>query len=100
MRALPGCDECRDLQSHEFRDSADLLNALQVAAAEVDRGVLRRLDTKDLNASEQEAMDSVFTSEALPGAVRYRFQCSVCGARFELNADIDEGSGNWARAKD
>jgi hypothetical protein len=90
------CEECGDLQSHEFRSPDDLLDALRVAALEVDRGVLRRADERNLNAAEQEAMDSV-SSHALPGTVRYRFCCNVCGDRFELVADTSTGEGGWQR---
>ena len=92
------CDECRDLNAHEFRSPDDLLNAVQVAAAEVDRGVLRRLDVADLTAPEQEALDSVLSANTLPEVVRYRFQCSVCGDRFELSADTYDGKGGWTRS--
>jgi hypothetical protein len=92
------CDECRDLNAHEFRSPDDLLNAVQVAAAEVDRGVLRRVDVADLTAPEQEALDSVFSTHALPDVVRYRFECSVCGDRFELFADTHHGKGGWTRS--
>jgi len=91
------CEECRDLNTHEFRSSEDLLHALRVAAAEVDRGALRRVHSDDLTASEERAMDSVFESSALPDMVRYRFECTVCGDRFELHADTTHGKGGWTR---
>jgi hypothetical protein len=91
------CEECRDLQTHTFRSPADLLHALQVAAAEVDRGVLVRVGREELTDVERQAMDSVFASEALPDNVRYRFQCSVCGDLFELCAEAYSGSGGWTR---
>ena len=94
------CDECRDLQTHAFRSPDDLLHALQVAAAETDRGVLARVHVEELSASEQEAMQSIFDSRSLPGTVRYRFRCTICGDRFELWADTSDGSGAWTRQED
>ena len=91
------CEECRALQTHEFRSPDDLLHALQVAAAEVDRGVLARIQREALTVPEQEALESAFVSEALPDTVRYRFQCNVCGDRFELYADTYHGRGGWTR---
>ena len=91
------CEECRDLQSHEFRTPDDLLHALQVAAAEVDRGVLARVQLEELSAAEQEAMQSVFAARSVPNTVRYRFRCTVCGDLFELWADTSDGSGAWTR---
>jgi len=91
------CEECRDLQTHTFRSPADLLHALQVAAAEVDRGVLTRVNQEELSEAEREAMDSVLASEALPDNVRYRFKCSVCGDLFELHAATYSGNGGWTR---
>lgn len=91
------CEECRDLQTHEFGSSSDLLHALQVAAAEVDRGALRRLQAEVLTPYEREALQSSLASEALPGTVQYRFVCTVCGDRFELCADVAQGTGSWTR---
>jgi len=91
------CEECRDLQTHEFRSPNDLVHALQVAAAEVDRGALSRVHVEELTASEQEAMQSIFASDALPNTVRYRFKCTVCADLFELWADTSDGSGAWTR---
>ena len=91
------CDECRELTTHNFRSPEDLLHALQTAAAEVDRGALERMSVADLGIREQQALDSAFAASALPDAVRYRFQCTVCGDRFELFADTDTGSGGWTR---
>ena len=91
------CDECRELQTHTFRSPADLLHALQVAAAEVDRGALIRLDRVELSDIERESLESVFASEALPDNVRYRFKCSVCGDLFELCAETYRGMGGWTR---
>ena len=91
------CEECRDLQTHTFRSPADLLHALQVAAAEVDRGVLIRVNRDELTDVERDALESVLVSEALPDNVRYRFKCSVCGDLFELNAETYGGRGGWTR---
>ena len=91
------CEECRDLQTHEFRSPADLLHAVQVAAAEVDRGALSRVHVEDLTPPELEALDSMFATNALPDMVRYRFKCTVCGDRFELLAATGEGKGGWTR---
>ena len=91
------CDECRELQTHKFRSPADLLHALQVAAAEVDRGALRRTDVEDLDIPEQQALDSILAANVLPDIVQYRFQCAVCGDRFELLADTRHGTGGWTR---
>jgi hypothetical protein len=91
------CEECRELQTHVFRSPDDLLHALRVAAAEVDRGALVRIDREELSGIEQQALDSVFASEALPDAVRYRFKCAVCGDLFELSAETYRGAGGWTR---
>lgn len=91
------CEECRDLQTHGFRSPDDLLHALQVAAAEVDRGVLARVHVEELSASGREAMQSIFAAQSLPDTVRYRFRCTVCGDLFELWADTSDGSGAWTR---
>ena len=91
------CEECGDLQAHEFSGADDMLHAVQVAAAEVDRGALVRIENVALGAAEQQALDSALAADAMPGRLRYRFKCAVCGDRFELNADIDAGSGSWVR---
>jgi hypothetical protein len=91
------CDECAELRTHEFRSPDDLLHALQLAALEVDRGVLARGATEVLSGAEHEALESAFASSALPGALRYRFKCTVCGDRFELVADTQSGAGGWTR---
>ncbi|MGZ5042341.1 MAG: hypothetical protein ACXWBQ_16490, partial [Usitatibacter sp.] len=59
------CEECGDLNTHAFRSADDMVHAVQVAAAEVDRGALRRIERESLSASEQEALDSAFASDAL-----------------------------------
>jgi hypothetical protein len=91
------CEECRELQTHTFRSPADLLHALQVAAAEVDRGVLIRVNRDELTDRERESFESALASEALPNNVRYRFKCSVCGDLFELHAETYSGTGGWTR---
>lgn len=91
------CAECGELNTHRFRSPADLLHALQVAAAEVDRGALRRTNVKDRDIPEQQALDSILAASVLPDMVKYRFQCTVCGDRFELVADTDHGDGGWVR---
>ena len=91
------CDECRELSTHTFRSPADLLHALQVAAAEVDRSALRRMNVEDLDIPEQQALDSILAANVLPDAVLFHFQCTVCGDRFKLFADTYHGSGGWTR---
>ena len=91
------CEECRDLETHEFRSPTDLVHAFQVAASEVDRGVLRRSHVERRTASEEAAVHSALASEALPGTLRYRFECTVCGDRFELWGDTASGEGAWTR---
>lgn len=91
------CDECRELTTHAFRSADDLLHALQLAAAEVDRGVLKRAEARNLTPEEQRALDSAFESSSLPDTVRYRFECTVCGDRFELTADTVSAKGGWTR---
>ena len=93
----PRCEECGDLQTHEFRSPADLLHAVQVAAAEVDRGALCRVHAGDLTLREREALESAFATSAFPDMVRYRFKCTVCGDHFELFADTRNGTGGWTR---
>ncbi len=94
------CNECRELNTHTFRSADDLLHALQVAAAEADRGVLRRTDVTDRGVAEREALDSIAAANALPDALRYLFECTLCGERFELVADARRGSGAWTRQGD
>ena len=91
------CEECRDLQSHEFRSPTDLVHAFQVAAAEMERGALRRLQIETRTVREEEAVYSALDSDALPGTMRYRFECTVCGDRFELWGDTASGEGAWTR---
>lgn len=100
MREKPpiACVECRDLASHEFRSPDDLLHAVQTAAAEVDRGVLRRVAAPDLTTRESEALDSALEARALPDLIRYRFECTQCGDAFDLIADTSTGQGSWTRS--
>ena len=91
-----GCEECRHLNAHEFRTVEDLLHALQVAAAEVDRGLLEPVGGRQRGLAEHEALASIRASEPLAGRMQYRFRCTVCGGRFELTADA-EGHGGWNR---
>ena len=92
------CEECRELSSHTFRTTDDLVHALRLASEEVDRGVLSNVTVAArLSASEREALDSSLASGAMPSSVRYRFRCEVCGDRFTLHADIASGEGGWTR---
>lgn len=96
------CEECHDLNTHRFRSSADLVNALQVAAGEVDRGVLATVTTGkdravDRSVAEEEALRSLAEAGALPGDVAYHFRCNICGDGFELLADVSAGTGEWKR---
>ena len=91
------CEECRELSTHAFRSPEDLIHAVRLAAEEVDRGVLTRLRERSPGLAAQEALESSLASGALPGALRYRFRCEVCGEMFTLAADTTEGSGSWTR---
>lgn len=91
------CDECRELHTHPFRSQADLIYALQVAAAEIDRGALERVHLAQPTLPEQVAIRSALAAEALPDIVLYRFKCTVCGDAFELFADTYHGGGGWTR---
>ena len=91
------CDECRELNTHEFRTPEDLVHAVQTAAFEADRGVLRRIGLESRRVEEQSAVDSALASGNMPGIIRYRFECTVCGDRFELLADTERGTGGWRR---
>jgi len=91
------CEECRELSTHEFRSTGDLVNALRVAAEEMDRGVLRRIEDRGEGAPELAALRSALASGALPAAVQYSFRCEVCGDRFTLSADLAKGAGRWTR---
>jgi hypothetical protein len=91
------CEECRDLSSHAFGSPDDLINALRVAAEEMNRGVLARDDGVILRDSEQEALESSLASGAMPRSATYRFRCNLCADRFVLEADMDTGRGGWTR---
>ena len=91
------CEECRELHAHRFNSRVDLVNALQVAIGEVDRGVLTPVLEVDRTIPEQVAIHSALEAGVLPDVVRYRFKCTVCGDGFELSADTYHGSGEWMR---
>lgn len=91
------CEECRDLSTHTFRSSDDLLHAIRLATEEVDRGVLARVAAEPMGLHAREALESSLESGALPNAVRYRFRCEVCGDLFSLHADPGSGQGGWTR---
>lgn len=91
------CAECAELATHEFATAAQMVHAFQVAAAELDRGVLRRLDAAERSVAEEQAVHSALESSGLPGTVRYRFACTTCGDRFELWGDTASGRGGWTR---
>ncbi len=91
------CPECRDLATHRFRSPDDLIHAVRLAAEEVDRGVLAREGGAARGAAEQEALESSLACGALPGTIRYRFRCELCGDRFSLVADAEHGTGAWCR---
>lgn len=91
------CEECRALNTHSFSSHTDLVNALQVAAGEMDRGVLVPVVTADRSISEQIAIGSALESGAFPNVVLYRFKCTVCGDAFELSADTAAAYGAWKR---
>jgi hypothetical protein len=91
------CEECRELHTHRFKSRTDLVNALQVAAGEVDRGVLAPVVVADRTIPEQMAISSALQSGALPDVMLYRFTCTVCGDGFELAADTYHGNGEWRR---
>lgn len=92
------CQECRELTTHVFRSPDDLINALRVAAEEMNRGVLRRLgEAASPGSPAADALESALASGARPDSVKYRFQCEVCGDRFTLVADMSQGEGSWTR---
>ena len=91
------CEECRALNTHRFNSHTDLVHALQVAAGEVDRGVLVPVLKTDRTIPEQVAIASALESGMFPDAVLYRFKCTVCGDAFELAADTSLGNGEWKR---
>ncbi len=91
------CEECRHLTTHAFRCVDDLLHAVRLATEEVDRGVLSRVNAEQLAPAERQALDSSLESGALPGAVRFRFRCEICGDLFTLHASTETGQGGWTR---
>jgi hypothetical protein len=91
------CEECHELRTHRFGSRTDLVNALRVAAEEVDRGVLVTVTARDRTLPEQVAISSALWAGEFPDAVLYRFKCTVCGDHFELAADTDQGKGEWRR---
>ena len=91
------CEECRELSTHAFRSPDDLVHAVRLAAEEVDRGVLSRVADAPMGPAAREALDSSLESGALPGRIRYRFRCEVCGDRFTLEADTQTAEGAWTR---
>jgi hypothetical protein len=91
------CEECRDLSTHAFRSTDDLIHAVRLATEEVDRGVLCHVKPVDRESAAQEALDSSLAVGALPNSVRYRFRCKLCGDNFSLNADTNSGEGGWTR---
>ena len=91
------CDECRELNTHTFRTSDDLVHALRGASEEMERGVLSREPTEERRSIEQEAVDSMLEGGALPKAILYRFRCEICADRFTLVGDTTTGEGSWTR---
>jgi len=91
------CEECHELRTHRFGSRADLVNALKVAAEEVDRGALVPVASRERTIPEQVAIGSALWAGAFPDAVLYHFKCTVCGDQFELAADTEHGSGEWRR---
>jgi hypothetical protein len=73
------------------------VNALRVAAEEVDRGVLAPVVVVDRTIPEQVAIASALRAGALPDVVLYRFKCTICADNFELAADTRHGNGEWKR---
>ena len=91
------CEECAALATHAFRSAEDLVHAVQTAAAEMDRGVLRRADAAARTLREHEALESAYAARMLPGRLDYRFECTLCGDRFRLEGDPQAGTGSWTR---
>ena len=91
------CDECRELKTHAFRSGDDLVHAVQTAAAEIERGVLRRVLPKEYTVREREAIDSAGYAGEVPGRIDYAFECTVCGDAFALVGDTATGEGSWIR---
>ena len=74
-----------------------MINALQVAGGEVDRGVLTPILVADWTIPEQVAIHSALQAGVLPDVVLYRFKCAICGDGFELSGDTYHGNGEWKR---
>jgi hypothetical protein len=91
------CEECRNLRTHRFSSPTDIVNALRVAAEEVDRGVLAPVSVADRTVPEQVAIGSALRAGALPDVLLYRFKCTLCADDFELAADTSLGEGEWRR---
>ena len=91
------CDECRDLKTHAFRSAEHLVHAVQTAAYETERGVLRRVQPKEYTVREREAIDSAVHAGEVPGQIEYSFECTVCGDSFRLTGDTSTGEGSWVR---
>ena len=91
------CDECRDLNTHAFRSAEDLVHAAQTAAAEIERGVLRRVQSKEYTMREREAIESARYAGEVPARIDYSFECSVCGDAFTLVGNAATGEGSWIR---
>lgn len=92
------CEECGELSTHAFRSADDLIHALRLAAEEINRGVLCRVENSvSSGAAEDEALESALASGASPEVVQYRFRCEVCGDHFSLTADTTHGKGGWTR---
>ena len=85
------------MKTHRLGSQTDLVNALQVAAGEVDRGVLEPVSVVNRTIPEQVAIGSALQAGALPDIVLYRFRCTICGDEFELTADTHHGNGEWRR---
>ena len=91
------CDECRDLTTHAFRSVEDLVHAVQTAAAEIERGALRRVQPGEYTVREREAIESAAYAGEVPGRIDYSFACTVCGDTFTLMGDTGSGEGSWSR---
>jgi hypothetical protein len=94
------CEECRELSSHAFRSTDDLIHAIRLATEEMDRGVLSQVKPRQLESAAQEALDSSLAVGAFPNSVRYQFRCKLCGDNFTLHADTASGEGGWTREGD
>src|SRR5215217_1565892 len=93
------CLECRDLSTHTFRSADDLIHALRLAAEEMNRGVLSRVEKEALSETTHDALQSALASGAMPEIVQYRFRCELCGDHFSLTGDTSGGHGGWTRER-